>query len=229
MADERAIELGSTATAVVIAVTSLGLLGGGALGWNYGGPLAGLLGTSLGVGFGVLAHAIARVVVGSRRLRERPAPDVRELPPDRALQVLGAMLTASGSGSAHGAGEALRAGLLAELGRVRQQIERGDHAGAIASLDLLRETHPRSAAIEVERARVLRSLGRRPEALAATRAAIELALRGGLNRLAAQVFGELGELEAELELDAASWEPLAKALAAQGDQAGATRCRARLE
>lgn len=184
--------------------------------------MPGLLGALSGVALGVLAHAIARVVVGSRRLRERPAPDVRELPPDQALRVLGAMLAATGSG----AKPALDAGLLGELARVRKLLDADDPEGALASLELLATKHPRSPALAAERARVLRRLERVPESLLATRRAIELALHGGMNRLALQVFDELGELEPALELDAASWQRLALVLAASDRADAAARVRA---
>lgn len=225
--DNRAIEVGASANAVVLLVGALAALAGGLAGFRWGGTLPALLGLLSGVALGVLAHAIARVVIGSRRLRERRAPDVRALPPDQALQVLGAMLAATGSSGA--AKPLLDGGVLGELARVRKQLDADDPEGALASLELLATTHPRSPALAAERARVLRRLGRVPDSLAASRRAIELALHGGMNRLAVQVHGELGELEPQLELAAASWARLARVLAASGSADAAARAHARAQ
>lgn len=226
--DNRAIEVGTSANAVVLLVGSIAALAGGLAGFRWGGTLPALLGLLSGVALGVLAHAIARVVIGSRRLREQRAPDVRALPPDQALQVLGAMLAATGSSNG-AAKPLLDGGVLGELARIRKQLDADDPEGALASLELLATTHPRSPALAAERARVLRRLGRIPDSLAASRRAIELALHGGMNRLAVQVLGELGELEPQLELAATSWARLAQVLAASGNADAAARAEARTQ
>ncbi|MFV8754688.1 hypothetical protein ACNOYE_29425 [Nannocystaceae bacterium ST9] len=226
---DRAIELGGAASVIVILAVTLGLIGGGAAGWSSAGPLGGLLGTLLGAAFGVLVFTLVRLAATSKRLRERAAPDLRALPAEQALQILGAIMASSSSGSsAQPSVPSLASGLLGELAIVRRMAEQGEREGALAKLDALRESNPRAPAIPAERARVLRASSREREARSAVRSAIELALHGGMNRLAAQVFVEFVELDQTepLELDAATRSRLALALAAQGDHAAAQRCQA---
>jgi len=227
--DEPANVLGGGRAVLAILALLACMIGGGALGWAKGGPLLGLLGTLLGAALGVLIFGLVRFVDHAQRFGERSVPDLRALPADQALRVLGAIV--AGSGSALDGPKSvpgLASGLLAELALVRELAARGDHAQALAKLDALAPSHSRAPALPAERARVLRALGRGDEAIVASSSAIELALHGGMNRLAAQLFAELDlDAEAKLELDAASWAGLARALDVHGDEAAASRCRSR--
>lgn len=181
-------------------------------------------------------RARARGLVNWRRLAEAEDEPANVLGGGRAVLAILALLACmigggAGSGSALDGPKSvpgLASGLLAELALVRELAARDDHAQALAKLDALAPSHPRAPALPAERARVLRALGRGDEAIVASSSAIELALHGGMNRLAAQLFAELDlDAEAKLELDAASWARLARALDVHGDEAAASRCRSR--
>jgi hypothetical protein len=203
------------------------LIGGSVWGWSQAGPLGGLLGVLLGTAVGAVAFTIARASASAGPLDNRAAPDVRELPPDRAVQVLTALM--SGGASDGHANLSLEGGLLADIGKARAQAESGDLGGAIERLDGLARRHPHSAAVPAELARLLAGDSSRTDHhMRAAGKAIALAIRGGGARLAVDVYERLDEAERErLELDAATWEQLAKIFAARGDEATASRLRAR--
>jgi hypothetical protein len=215
---ERALapELQGRPAGVAIVLVAIALLAGSWWGWSYAGPLGGLLGVLLGTAVGALAFTIVRMLASARRFAERPAPDVRELPPDQAVQVLTAMLGAS-AGEERG-GPAIGGGLLGEIGKAKARAEAGDLDGALAKLRGLAEEHPRSPAVAAAIVRVLAGASEHAgERLAASRSAIELALRGGMNRLATQVYEQLDAGErAQLGLAADERTRLGKALTAQG-------------
>src|SRR5690606_12056643 len=131
-------------------------------------------------------------------------------------QVLTAMLGAS-AGDERG-GPAIGGGLLGEIAKARARAETGDLDGALAKLRGLAEQHPRSPAVPAAMVRVLAGTSERAdERLAAARSAVSLALRGGMNRLATQVYQELDAGErAQLGLDEQERTQLGRALAAQG-------------
>ena len=219
MADDqraRAPELQGRPAVVAIALVVIALVVGSWWGWSYAGPIGGLLGILLGTAVGALAFTIVRVLASSQRFAERSAPDVRELPPDQAVQVLTAMLGAS-AGDERG-GPAIGGGLLGEIAKARARAETGDLDGALAKLRGLAEQHPRSPAVPAAMVRVLAGTSERAdERLAAARSAVSLALRGGMNRLATQVYQELDAGErAQLGLDEQERTQLGRALAAQG-------------
>lgn len=207
--DPRAPELRGRPAVVAIALVATALIVGSWWGWSYAGPLGGLLGVLLGTAVGTLAFTIVRATAGARRFAERPAPDVRELPPDQAMQVLTAML---------GASTAIGGGLLGEIAKAKARADAGDLEGALAKLRGLAEEHPRSPAVPAAIVRVLAgSSEHASERLGAAREAIGLALRGGMNRLATQVYEELDASErGQLGLGDEDRTRLAKALTAQG-------------
>ena len=219
MADDkrgRAPELQGQPAVVAIALVVIALVGGSWWGWSYAGPLGGLLGILLGTAVGALSFTIVRMLASSRRFAERSAPDVRGLPPDQAVQVLSAMLGAS-AGDERG-GPAIGGGLLGEIGKARTRAEAGDVDGALAKLRGLAEEHPRSPAVPAAIVRVLAGKTEHAgERIEAARSAIGLGLRGGMNRLATQVFEQLDPSErARLGLAADERDRLSKALVAQG-------------
>lgn len=219
MAGERragAPELQGRPAFVAIALVVVALVAGSWWGWSYAGPLGGLLGILLGTAVGALAFTVVRMMATTDRFAERSAPDVRGLPPDQAVQVLSAMLGASvGEGRE---APAIGGGLLGEIAKAKARADAGDLEGALIKLRGLAEEHPRSPAVA---AAIVRTLAGNPahasERIDAARSAIELALRGGMNRLATQVYGELDASErVELKLDSETREQLTKALTAQG-------------
>ncbi len=219
MADEkrtRAPELQGRPAVVAIVLVVVALVAGSWWGWSYAGPLGGLLGILLGTAVGALAFTVVRALASAQRFAERPAPDVRELPPDQALQVLTAMLGANaGEGRT---GPALAGGLLGEIAKAKARAESGDLDGALAKLRGLAEEHPRSPAVPAAIVEVLaRDSTRAAERRAAARSAVSLALRGGMNRLATQIYEQLDASEqAELGLEALERERLGKALRTVG-------------
>jgi hypothetical protein len=174
-----------------------------------------------------VAFTIVRASASTGALDGRAAPDVRELPPDQAVQVLTALMSARAS---EGGGHlSLEGGLLAEIGKIRAHAQTGDLAGALLELQTLAQRHPHSAAIPAELARLLAGdPSRTDERLRAASKALVLAIRGGGARLAVEIYERLDDGERErLELDAATSEQLAKNFAARGDEPTASRLRAR--
>jgi hypothetical protein len=216
--DERikAPELQGRAAVLAITLVIVALAGGSWWGWSYAGPLGGLLGVLLGTAVGALAFTIVRGVASAQQFGEPTAPDVRELPPDQAMQVLTALMAASASGSY--ARLELEGGLLAEIAKARSRAKAGDLEGALAQLRALQEEHPRSPAVPLEITRVLADHDEHAdERQRATKTTITLAIRGGMNRLAAELYEKLGANEREqLELDGEIAARLAKVIAARG-------------
>jgi len=209
MADDeatRAPELQGRPAVLAIGLVVVALVAGSWWGWASAGPLGGLLGVLLGSAVGVLGFTVVRATASATRFADRPAPDVRALPPDQAARILTAIMGAP----------AITAGLLGEIADAQARAQAGDLDGALAKLRGLAEQHPRSPAVPAAITRALAgSTDHAAEHRAAARSAVSLALRGGMNRLAAQVFDELdasvrGELESAL--DSADRERLAKAI-----------------
>jgi hypothetical protein len=211
-----------------MAVLVVALVGGSAWGFVYAGPLGGLLGVLGGTAIGAVTFTLLRMRSSVGRLDERPAPDVRELPPEQAVQVLTALLNA---GASEGRSLEIGGGLLAEIASARARADAGDLEGALAKLRGLAEQHPRAPAVPAEIARLLAAQTERAtERRRAASRAIELAIHGGMFRMAAQLFAELdAEERAAIELPRSGWEQLGKFLAAHGDGALAASCRARVE
>lgn len=224
---------GKTATlAIVLVIASL--LGGSAWGYSYAGPLGGLFGVLLGAAIGTLAFTILRALASTRRFGERPAPDVRALPPEQAMQVLSAMISAGAEADGAAAKLELSGGLLARIAKAEARAASGDLDGALASLRGLLDEHPRSPAVPRALARVLDGHdddpGRRDERARAIRQTLTLALRGGMNRMAGEFYTQLDAGgRARLELSSEDWASLAKILAVRGDAAGAAACRGRID
>jgi len=233
---DKTIEVQGPAAVAAVAIVILCLAAGGFLGWRYTGPLGGLLGVLAGTAVGALSFTIIRARATAQRFDEPPAPDVRELPPDQAVQVLSAMMGASATAAAAESGVRLQAqvqgGLLGELSKARTRAQSGDLDGALAKLRSLAEDHPRSPAIPAEMVHILADHeDRTDERLAAASTALRMAVSGGLNRLAKRVHDDLDEDERDkLELDAPTWERLATILAANGaeDDAAASSIRAQV-
>ena len=223
-------ELHGRAAVLAISLVVVALVGGSVWGWSYAGPLGGLLGVLVGTAIGAVAFTVIRASASNGRLDGRVAPDVRELPPDRAVQVLTALMSAGASeGRDRKPALSLEGGLLSDIGKARTQAESGDLPGALARLEALARQHPHAPAIPAELARLLAGdPARTDERLRATCKALTLAIRGGGARLAASVYERLDEGERErLELDVETREQLAKILALRGDEAMASRLRAR--
>ncbi|WP_052548324.1 hypothetical protein [Enhygromyxa salina] len=225
----KAPELQGRAAVVAISLVILALASGSAWGWYYAGPLGGLLGVLLGTAVGALLFTIVRAMASGQQFEEPPAPDVRELPPDQAMQVLTALMAASASGSY--ARLELEGGLLAEIAKARTRAKGGDLEGAMAQLRALQEEHPRSPAVPLEITRVLADHeAHDEERQRAVVTTISLAIRGGMNRLAAELYEKLDQDKRDkLELDDAVWERLAKVFAARDDSEKAAECRARVQ
>jgi hypothetical protein len=224
---DATLELRGRAAVLAISLVSVSLVGGSLWGWSVAGPLGGLLGVLIGTAIGALAFTIVRASASSGVLDGRAAPDVRELPPDQAMQVLTALMRASvGEG---GGSVSLEGGLLSEIGKARGRAESGDLDGALHELQVLAQRHPHAPAIPAELARLLAGdPSRTDEHTRAARKAIVLAIRGGGAQLAVQVYERLEDTERErLELDDATASQLAKIFAARGDDATASRLRVR--
>jgi hypothetical protein len=225
----KAPELQGPAAVLAISLVIIALAAGSAWGWYYAGPLGGLLGVLLGTAIGALLFTIVRAKASSQQFDEAPAPDVRELPPDQAMQVLTALMAASASGSY--ARLELEGGLLSEIAKARKRAKGGDLDGAMALLRALQEEHPRSPAVPLEITRVLAGHDEHnDERQRATITTITLAIRGGMNRLAAELYEKLDEDKREqLKFDDAVWERLAKVFSARDDSENAAACRARVK
>ncbi|PRQ09200.1 hypothetical protein [Enhygromyxa salina] len=229
--DERikAPELQGRAAVLAISLVIIALAGGTAWGWYYAGPLGGLLGVLLGTAIGALLFTIVRAIASGQQFDEPPAPDVRELPPDQAMQVLTALMAASASGSY--ARLELEGGLLAEIAKAKNRAKTGDLDGAMAQLRALQEEHPRSPAVPLEITRVLAGHeAHDEERQRAVVTTISLAIRGGMNRLAAELYEKLDQDRRDkLEFDDVIWERLARVFAARDDSENAAACRARVQ
>lgn len=219
-------ELRGPAATLAISLVIVALATGSALGWIYAGPLGALLGILVGTAIGAVAFTIVRASASPRALDGRAAPDVQELPPDQAVQVLTALMSAASESSTN---LSLEGGLLGELGKARALAESGNLAGALRDLHALARQHPHSPAVPAELARLLATdSSRTDEHTRAASKAITLAVRGAGTRLAVEVYERLDDAQRErLELEAATWERLAKIFAARGDEATASRLRAR--
>ena len=223
MAERNATpELRGRAGIVAMSLVFLALGVGSFWGWRYAGPLGGLLGLLFGTAIGAVAFTIVRAKASSGRLDTRPAVDVHELPPDRAMQVLTALMSGAGESGVH---LTLEGGLLGELGKARAQAQSDDVAGALAQLETLAQQHPHSPAVPAEIVQLLAGdSARTDDRLRAASKAITLAIRGGMGRLAIKVYEQLDEAERDrLELDGKIAEQLAKTFATRGDEASATR------
>lgn len=226
--------------AIAVTLVVVSLVGGSVWGWFYAGPLGGLLGVLIGTAVGAVAFTIVRATANANSFDERPAPDVRELPPDQAMQVLTALMNASAGDSR--SAPILDGGLLGEIAKAKAKAKAGDLPGALAHLRELGLAHPRSPAVPAEVARLLASHepgedadaseagAVRSQQIEAASQAIELALPGGMFRLATQVYTELDEPGREaLQLAPGSWGQLGKIFATRGDEDLAASCRARAE
>ncbi|NVB40616.1 hypothetical protein G6O69_22440 [Pseudenhygromyxa sp. WMMC2535] len=212
-------ELGGARAAIAVVLVLLSLAGGALWGWRLSGPMGGLLGVLLGAAVGALVFTLMRATVTAQQLAERDAPDVRELPPDQAIQVLSAFMSAgASSGDSLVSMTAFAGGLLGEVGKARSLAKKGDPEGAIAMLDGLAKDNPRSPAIPAELARIYRKQDELDASRSAATRAIQLALTGGMNRLAAKVFSELEDEDRdELGLSSEEWLTLGKVLDNAGD------------
>jgi hypothetical protein len=137
------------------------------------------------------------------------------------MQVLTALMAASASGSY--ARLELEGGLLAEIAKARSRAKGGDLDGALAQLRALQEEHPRSPAVPLEITRVLADHDAyTDERDRATTTTITLAIRGGMNRLAAELYEKLdADKREQLELDDEIAARLAKVIAARSNTAPA--------
>jgi hypothetical protein len=227
MAERNATpELRGRAGFLAMSLVLLAIGGGSLWGWMYAGPLGGLLGLLLGTAIGAVVYTIIRAKAATGNLDTRPAADVHELPPDQAVQVLTALMS---NASESGVNLTLEGGVLGELGKVRAQAKSGDLAGALAQLEVLAKQHPHSPAVPAEVVTLLAGdSARTDERLRAASKAITLAVRSGMGRVGIKVYEQLDDAERDqLELDAAVSEQLAKNFATRGDEAAATRLRAR--
>lgn len=232
MNDERSSrsatpQLHGRAAVVAISLAVIAFIGASWWGFVWAGPLGGLLGSLVGILLGSIAFTIIRASAAPS-LDQRPAPDVRELPPDQAMHVLTAMLGASGAAEGRGS-PAFGGGLLADIARADTLADAGDLDGALALLRALAEDHPRSPAVPAKIARLLASTNEhRDERVRAASTAISLAIPGGMARLAAQLYDELDDSErAQLKLDDGAWSQLAKVFSSRGEDRHAADCRAR--
>lgn len=221
--------LRGTPAVVAIALVVVSIIGGGWWGYSLVGAVGMLLGVMLGGCIGALAFTVIRATAQVDQFAERPAPDVRELPPDQALQVLSALMVARGTGDDGAKTPELGGGLLKDIARARDIAASGDLDGATAKLRALAEAHPRSPAVPAELARVRCEANDVEGARANTSRALQLALDGGMNKLAGRLFAELDPDDADhIELDPRAWSQLAKVAALAGNEAGAALCKLRL-
>ena len=227
--EQQTPELQGTKAIVAVVVVVACLVAGSTLGWFTSGPMGGLFGVLVGAAIGALFFTIIRIQASSARFDEKPAPDVRDLPPDQAMQVLAAMMEA-GAGESR-IGPVIQGGVLGEIGKARQRAKQGDLEGALAKLRALAEEHPRSPAVPAEMVRLLEGHeDRQEERLRAATKGISLAIKGGMNRLAARIHNELEESQRDnLPLESGTWKQLAKVLDVHHEPDAAESCRMRAE
>lgn len=186
------------------------ILGGLAVpvGFMQLGPFGALLGALLGAGLGLGVAAFMRAAQVHRELEGPRPPDVRALPPDKALQVLAATAGMGAAGS-----------LVSEIGKRLSAIEEladGDLEAAVVECEELRREHRLAPAVPATLAR-LELRRERPEAAArAASTAIALAVHGGMNALAVGVYEEFAEHRELMTLERSARDGLARALSTRG-------------
>jgi hypothetical protein len=191
---------------------------GSAIGGAAGGVV---IGTVSGI-VAAFAVGIGLVVRGAKRTAtalDGPAPDIRGLEPKQALAVLGSV--ASGAG-------ANMLDLESPQGRAVEEIRELAERAPPEALTLAHEQarrFPRSGLVRSELARQLLASG--DDAVAAQTAgeAIQLALDGGSNPLAARLLVEFFAHRDALGLQPASLRRLAGAAEAGGHHEAAAWCR----
>ncbi len=104
------------------------------------------------------------------------------------------------------------------------QTSQTDPAAALAALEALRAANPRNPAVMAELARVLRLAQREDEAREAAAGAIRLALATGAGPIAYDVFRSFAHDAVHLNLEPATYEQLARILAARREHEGAAWC-----
>lgn len=192
--------------------------GGGYYGLHVGGTLVGLLGALGGALVGLAGYFVMRAVRLHDELRDRPAPRVLELPPDQALSVLSAMVNKDGDG------RSLASEVLTSIAGIKRKSEE-DLEGAVVDAEDLRRKFPRSPAVVAELARLHRLRGADQSTAKAASEAIALAIDGGMNSVAARVFQDFESLRAQLGLNEAHWQALARILDARELPEDAVWCR----
>ena len=188
---------------------------GGALGYWLGGVLVGI---ALAVG----ACVVAGTAMAIRRMQRvgaalDSATDLSGLPPRQALAALG---------GATGAGAAFDSPQMRALETIKNKAER-DPEGALTDCETLRDEFPRSPMVAGELSRRFRAVGREDAARRIGAQAIELALSGGMNPMAAKLLAELEDARDQLDLTPERWSQLAGAASAAGHEDAAQWCRAR--
>lgn len=186
---------------------------GGALGYWLGGVL-------VAIGLAVVASLLAGTAMAVRRMQRVGAAldsgtDLSGLPPRQALAALG---------GATGAGAAFDSPQMRALEGITRKAEH-DPQGALTDCEKLRDEFPRSPMVAGELSRRFRAVGREDAARRIGAEAIELALRGGMNPMAAKLLAELDDARSLLELSSDRWTQLAGAADAAGDEDAAQWCR----
>lgn len=189
---------------------------------TQGGPMTAFLGAAGGALTGFAILYAYRAVTLHKKLEGPPPPQVLSLPPEQALSVLSAMVNRDG------AQPVLASEVLKALAAVRERAE-GDLDAAIVEAEELRGKHPRSPAVPAELARLHRRREADGASAAAASNAITLAVRGGMNSVAGNVYEEFVELRERFELDAGTWRGLAKVLAARDQGEAGAWCEERAQ
>ena len=188
---------------------------------TQGGPMTAFLGAAGGALTGFAILYAYRAVSLHKQLEGPPPPQVLSLPPEQALSVLSAMVNRDGGQPA------LASEVLEALAAVRERAE-SDLDAAIVEAEELRGRHPRSPAIPAQLARLHREREADAASAAAASNAITLAVRGGMNSVAAKVYEEFVGLRERFELDTATWRGLARVLAARDQADAAAWCEEQL-
>ncbi|MCR9161423.1 MAG: hypothetical protein ACE37F_29615 [Nannocystaceae bacterium] len=211
---QHSLELSPTATVGLLVLFA----GSGGLGYLWAG-----IGGAFFAGLGITTIAAVGGFMRKLNAQDRTriiesAPNLTGLPPAQALSVMGAMTGTDGALS-------FKSELLTTLETIDETLE-DDPDGALQALSPLLASHPRSPAVHLRRARAQRARGDAEADTVAT--ALQTALDGGMNPLAATTFVEFESVREDLPLEDRHLRILAKALAQRGHTDHAAWCESRL-
>ncbi len=203
-------------------------------------PYAGVIGAGLGLVSPIAVGALIAARLGGTlaSLRDRPAA---ALEPELAREKVALSATAraeapiSAAMLIHDRSPALApagAGLTAAMEFIQriqslQHMAEEDLDAAIREGEVLFDSHPKSAGVLAELAKLYRRAGRDVEAVEACGRAVRLALHGGMSPVAVEIFHSFVAHRDQLGLEADDLTALSKVLRVQGHTEQADWCEAR--
>jgi hypothetical protein len=163
----------------------------------FGGYFAAGLVGALG---GSLAGAAILIVLNHSRTRREgrsfPVHDLQGITPEQAASLLAATPSPS---KGERAMPAFKSDIVAQIEQALEDTK-GEPRAALARIEQLRDTYPRSAAVWSELVRRRLAVDKRDDAWDALDRALVLALDGGMNSLAAKLAAEFPEGREHLDL-----------------------------